>query len=155
MFRMSFCAVPAFIRVLPVTHSGPTTHSMATSNFCQFRTFIISNACGQYFISVTFFDCNHIWGCSDAAIPMTESFSLMKFRKSFHPPFGSSSANSTAFLIAVSPPTIMPTTSPCSAKVGGHSKHQQCQTYTCSCADVEQTSTIFHSIKMRSATFSM
>ena len=28
MFRMSFCAVPAFMRVLPVMNSGPTMASM-------------------------------------------------------------------------------------------------------------------------------
>ena len=31
IFRISFCAVAAFIRVLPVTNSGPTTASIATS----------------------------------------------------------------------------------------------------------------------------
>ena len=28
VLRMSFCAVPAFIRVLPVTNSGPTSQTM-------------------------------------------------------------------------------------------------------------------------------
>ena len=34
MFRISFCEVPDFMRVLPVKNSGPTMASIGMSTFC-------------------------------------------------------------------------------------------------------------------------
>ena len=60
----------------------------------------------------------------DAAMPTTTSLlEILWLTKSFHPRSKSSSANSTAFLIALSPPAINPiTTSWETPKVGGHSE---------------------------------
>ena len=59
----------------------------------------------------------------DAAIPITISFLVILFDlRSFQPWSLLSSANSTAFLIALSPPAIIPiTVSGGTPKVGGHS----------------------------------
>ena len=60
----------------------------------------------------------------DAAIPTTTSFSeILCCCKSIQPWVIESSAFSTAFLIAMSPPAIKPTTNSCGTpNVGGHSE---------------------------------
>ena len=53
---------------------------------------------------------------------IVSSFVILYSRRSIHACSLSSSANSTAFLIAASPPAIIPTIIPCSIpNVGGHS----------------------------------
>ena len=72
--------------------------------------------------SLAFFNAPTTYGVLPlAAIPKTTSaVETLCDTKSFHPCSTSSSANSTAFLMAESPPAIKPMTFPCSRpNVGG------------------------------------
>ena len=120
MFRIIFCPVPDFMRELPVTYSGPTIISMATS---------ASAAMGESGLLVmqpVRMPCSRA-SCMapitygvvpDAAMPMTVSLSVMlRSVSSSHPRCVSSSAFSTGLRNAVSPPAISPMTN-----VGGMPK---------------------------------
>ena len=121
----NFWAVPLFIRVEPVTNSGPTTTSIGNLEILEISLFWL-----QEILPVNISDELHAfiapitYGVEpDAAMPITKSRLLISyFFKSNQPWFKSSSANSTAFLIAESPPAINPTTKPWGIPyVGGHS----------------------------------
>lgn len=109
-----FVAVPALSLVLPVTTSGPVTHSIATSQNGP-RALGLTQATPTV-------DAPTDWAClsppitygvrPDDAIPTTTSFSLTveaRSSRSIAPACSESSASSTAFRIAWSPPAMIPT----------------------------------------------
>ena len=110
MLSTSFCAVPAFIRELPVINSGPTTTSIGNCDaklkgHCLFDVIhpvVIPSKLHVLSADITY------GVVPDAAIPITTSLSVtLYFVRSFHPWVVESSANSTASLIALSPPAII------------------------------------------------
>ena len=111
IFRIIFCPVPDFIRELPVTYSGPTIISMATSASAAI------GESGLLVIQPVRIPCLRAsrkapitYGVvPEAAMPMTVSFSLIWCStSSSQPRFSSSSAPSTGLRRAVSPPAISP-----------------------------------------------
>ena len=114
MLQIAFCPVPDFIRELPVTSSGPTIISIGISASAA------SGESGLLQIQAVRMPCSRA-RCSapitygvvpDAAMPITvSSGEIFRSSSSCQPRCGSSSACSTGFRNAVSPPAIRPTTS--------------------------------------------
>ena len=125
IFKTNFWAVPAFILELPVITSGPTS---TTTGYWQILDKGLPGLHVMQPVGISFWKqfliAPNTYGVvPEAAIPTTKSFLFMLcFCKSFHPFNSSSSAFSILFLIALSPPAIIPFTRLLlTPKVGGHS----------------------------------